>query len=416
MDTEGKFNQASYQTFTHSRLFPESELASIVDFGFAPLANSLQKSASDLAPVAPLHLCFSEKAACAELSVTVDPAQLFSSYLWVTGTSVTAAKYSSEFCERLLKQHPSAKKIAEVASNDGTFLRPFLERGLQVLGIDPAQNIAEKANAEGILTEVEFFDAKTALALKSKYGSYDLMVARNVLPHVPDPREILIGFERLLSADGIGAIEFHSARTIFEELHYDSIYHEHVTYLTLTCLSRLLRNVGLQPYDIFKSPISGGSTVVLFSKTPRQVSAELTDELQKEAESGVLTLEGWQQFSTRVRAHISKFKDLLSGEFQSGKRILGYGASARSMTLIHASDTARMLVEIVDNSPLKQGLYSSTGNIPIVTSDTANFNDSVVVLLAWNFTDELLRLLKEKHKFSGDVVIPLPGDPKIVRI
>ena len=409
---------AKYQQFSHCRLFPESELQSVVDFGFAPLANSLQESRISEAPAAPLHLCFSPRAKCAQLSVTVDPEQLFSQYLWVTGTSATAENYSKEFCQRLISENPKAKNVAEVASNDGTFLRPFLEKGLEVLGIDPAQNIVQEANKAGIKTEALFFGKQTASDLKQKYGSYDLVIARNVLPHVPDSREIVAGMAELLNDEGVGAIEFHSARTIFEQLHYDSIYHEHVYYFTLTCMTLMLKSYGLEPYDIFKSPISGGSIVVLFSKQQRKQGYELLNELSQEENSGVLTTDGWRKFSERVQIHIGKFKQLLDKEIESGKHLVGYGASARSMTLIHASQTTALIGQIIDNNLLKQNLFSSTGNIPILSSEKINFSDPKlsIVLLAWNFTDELLTLLKQKHKFSGNVVVPLPSLPKIVSL
>jgi hypothetical protein len=408
-------NLANYKTFTSCRFFPEAELTSIVDFGFAPLANSLQKSVIEKAPVAPLHLCFSQKAGCAQLSVTVDPEQLFSEYVWVTGTSATAGKYSNEFCDRLLLECPKAKKVAEVASNDGTFLIPFQQKGLEVLGIDPAQNIAEAANKAGIHTEAKFFSKATATELKKKYGCYDILIARNVLPHVPDSREIIAGIAELIADDGVGAIEFHSARTIFEELHYDSIYHEHVYYLTLSCMCILLKSYGLKAFDIFRSPISGGSIVVLFSKQSRDQTSALTTELLDEEQSGVLTTNGWNRFASRVKEHFGKFNALLKEEKDGGAHLLGYGASARSMTLIHASNTASLIDQIVDNNPLKQNLFSSTGNIPILSSEKTDFQraNTSIVLLAWNFTDELLKLLKDKHHFSGKVIIPLPDLPRV---
>lgn len=409
---ERGLSPANFITAQNCRLFPNSALEPVIDFGWAPLANSLRESSDATAPAAPLILKFSERAKCGQLSVTVDPAQLFSQYVWVTGTSATATAYSKLFCKQMLEAKPDAKKVVEIASNDGTFLLPFKERELQVLGIDPAENIALKAKQVGIPTEVLFFDKKSAESLLSRYGKFDLIYARNVLPHVPDPREIIEGIAGLLSPTGVGAIEFHSSKTILEELHYDSIYHEHIYYLTLTTVSDLLHSYELKPFDLFRSPISGGSLVLLFSLESRTPSESLKDELASEESSDVLKLSGWKRFGEAVAKHQSIFKNLIQSEKNEGRKLVGYGASARSMTLLHATDTARLLNSIVDNNPLKQGLYSSTGAIPILSGEEAfATNPDTIVLLAWNFTTEIMKLLKERHNFSGNVIVPLPGAP-----
>jgi SAM-dependent methyltransferase len=260
------------------RLCGSSNIDLVLDATSQPPANSLRKPSDPAPPCIPLVLCRCASCGTLQLSETVDPEYLFSHYVWVTGTSAAAHGYAREFANNILSRATEgSQKVLEVASNDGTFLRPFLSLGHAVVGVDPAANIAETANQAGILTYPSFFGAATSGTVVEKHGRFDVVFARNVLPHVKDPNDVVAGMVAALTPGGLLAIEFHRADTILAELHYDSIYHEHLFYHSLASIERLTGPHGLHVFDITLSPISGGSYVAYFSREPRAPSAALTE-------------------------------------------------------------------------------------------------------------------------------------------
>jgi len=307
----------------------------------------------------------------------------------------------------------AAGAVYEVASNDGTFLRPFAEGGMRVLGIDPAQNIADAASKAGIPTVADFFGTSCASRVVTAHGAADIILARNVLPHVPEPRDIVAGMAICLRDNGIGAIEFHRADTIVRELHYDSIYHEHVCYFSLRDVERLLDSAGLHAFDVDDSPISGGSWVIYFAKKRRPVTAAL--ELARSTESRLRLDEGytWHDFANRCHDHAREFTNLVREAATSGQRIIGYGASARSSTLLnYCGIGTRDLACIADKSPHKHGTIAPGSDLPIVAPATAFAQrPDRVALLAWNFRDEILEDMARDFQWRGPVLVPLPGKP-----
>lgn len=268
------------------RLCRSAHLDTIIDLGAQPPANSLRHLKSEELPRVPLALCRCASCGGVQLTHTVAPEFLFKNYIWVTGTSATAKKYGDAFCSALQSRSSATAPglVIEIASNDGTFLRPFSLWGWNVLGIDPADNIARLASDAGIPTRSEFFGTLCAKDVVSAHGRAKMVFARNVLPHVPDPTDIVQGMSTCLDSDGIGAIEFHRADIILGELHYNSIYHEHVFYYSLRDVEGLLQKAQLFPFDIMESPISGGSWVVFFSKRPRDEVVPLS---AREAENTI---------------------------------------------------------------------------------------------------------------------------------
>ena len=257
----------TYETIDSCRLCFSKNLSDVLDLGDQPPANSLRSTLDQDVPVAPLKLVQCQECSAVQLTATVDPAYLFDHYVWVTGTSATARNYSEYFCAEVLKRaNPDVTFAVEVASNDGTFLRRFQEKDLSVLGVDPAKNIAKNANESGIPTLSEFFSEEVAQNILKEKGSADIVFARNVIPHVKEIHSIIKGLSDLAGDQGVVVIEFHYAKVIVDELHYDSIYHEHLYYYSLKSLNTLLQRYGLQPFDAFRSPISGGSLVLLQEK------------------------------------------------------------------------------------------------------------------------------------------------------
>jgi SAM-dependent methyltransferase len=353
-----------------------------------------------------------------QLTETVAPEHLFRDYIWVTGTSQTTRDYSQKFFEYVAQRcSHDPLFVVEVASNDGTFLQRFREHGHRVLGVDPAQNLARAAAADGIPTLPEFFGLEIAHRVTQVHGYADAVIARNVLPHVPDPNDVVAGIAHCLKDDGVGAIEFHWVDKILSDLHYDSIYHEHFFYHSLHSIGQLLVRHSLTLFDVTESPISGGSLVAYFSKAPRQATTALTEKIDWEGTRGLASLATWREFATRSLEHRRQLKEMIESEVKAGKRLIGYGASARSSTLLNfCGIDHRHLVCIADQSPLKHDRYTPGTDVLIVSPEMALAeHPDTVVLLGWNFKDEILKRLTDIG-FHGNVIVPLPNRPQLLRV
>ncbi len=410
--------QALSRKIESCRLCGGKHLETILDLGSQPPANSLRASLSETVPTVPLVLCRCDACGVVQLTETIQPEFLFSQYVWVTGTSKGAQAYSQKFRDEMLKRVGGKAGFAvEVASNDGTFLRPFNESGVKVLGVDPAQNIAAQATKDGIETVAEFFGVAAATKVTAKHGKAQAVFARNVLPHVPDPRDVIAGMSECLADDGVGAIEFHRADTIVRELHYDSIYHEHFFYYALRDVEGMLKQTGLTAFDVMPSPISGGSWVVYFTRTPRAPTAAITEARQNETALGLDKAEGWRAFAKACRTHRETFTRMLREGRAKSQRMVGYGASARSSTLLNYCGIGRQDLDAVfDKSSYKHGKFTAGTNLPIVSPEEGfKTRPDRVVLLAWNFTDEILDDMEKSFGWKGPVLLPLPGEPKWIR-
>ena len=403
-----------YETIKCCRICGSDNIEEVLNLGEQPPANSLYRSDEKRPPAVPLRLMYCQKCSTVQLGEDVDPKYLFGEYLWVTGTSATAEQYSHEFAKKALSQVVDQNKspyIVEIASNDGTFLKRFIEKGCKVLGIDPAKNIAELAVKNGIPTKADFFTLDLAERLVEKEGKADIVFARNVIPHVKEIHSVIGGINTLINEGGVGIIEVHNAGLILEELHYDYIYHEHLFYYTLKTISGLIERYGLHVFDVMLSPISGGSWVIYFSKNKKEKTKELIKHEKKELENNINSYHRWVEFSDQVTVHSEKLKKMV---MQSDKKIPAYGASARSSTLLNfCGITNKHISVVIDKNPMKNGLMTAGSNIPVVS-----FEDGLkeikssekILLLAWNFQDEIVQELREAG-FSGKFIIPLPGDP-----
>jgi hypothetical protein len=406
-------------TISHCRLCNSSDLENVLDLGNQPLANSLRQIESLPNELFPLIICRCGKCGTIQLTETVSPDILFDHYVWVTGTSEGARIYSHIFKDSVLSRINSDPKfIVEIASNDGTFLKPFQRIGIKVLGVDPAKNIAQMAVDEGIPTLPLFFGLQAAQKIIHDHGKADIVFARNVIPHVANAKDVVAGIAELLQLNGTGIIEFHRADIILEELHYDSIYHEHLFYHSIHSMTILLNQFGLIPYDLTESPISGGSYALYFSHVRKPVSEAFTNAVLRETHLGTGKLSSWQDFATACNAHKTKLLHMIQAYKNQGNKIIGYGASARSSTMLNYCGIDGQYLECVaDRAELKHGKLTPGTDLMIVSpSDAFLAKPDIILLLAWNFKDEILNQIQNEFGWSGDVIIPLPNDPEVVRV
>lgn len=400
------------------RICSSKKITEFLDLGDQPFANSLLKKIGEKEKFYPLSLSFCGNCSLVQLNETANPKELFSNYVWVTSISKIAREYAKVFFKDIKARIKKTKKdyILEIASNDGTFLLPFMRAGYKVLGVDSAKNIARLARKNGVPTRCEFFGIDSANKIQKKYGLAKVIIARNVLPHVANIHDFVKGISKCLSRDGLLVLEVHYAKKIHEDLHYDSIYHEHLCYFTLKSLEKLLNQYNLFIKDLGVSPISGGS-LVIYAKKGKVKELKVVKKYRKAEEKiKVNTLKSWENFANKIKLHKEKLLKILVKN--NGKNLVGYGASARSSTMLNYCNIDSKLIPIIaDGNPLKQGSYTAGTHILIESPDKVmKRNPSVVVILAWNFGKEIIKILKEKYKFKGKLVIPLPNDPKVIRL
>jgi len=396
--------KSGYLKISNCRVCGSADLSSVLNLGNHPLANSLKKDVLANEIKIPLLLTLCEDCKVAQLGHTVDPKIMFTNYLWVTGTSQTTKIHAEKFCndaEKILNKIP--KTVLEIASNDGTFLEPFKALGSKVFGIDPANNIAELANKKGLTTIVDFFSKDSHEKYKNIIGNVDFIFARNVLAHVPKPMDFLDGMEKFMSQDTIGSVEFHYNNKIIDELHYDSIYHEHYFYYSIENIKFMLSKKNLHIFDIKESPINKGNIAIYFSKKnlPNSVLLNKYIEIEKNFDVNFK----WRNFAKLSNKHRDDFITCLD----KYENIIGFGSSARSSTLLNfANINNNKIKKIVDNNQLKHNRYTAGSNIQIVSPNEIEWSkEKTVLVLAWNFYDEIKSYLIEK-KFKGTLIKPFP--------
>ncbi len=404
-----------FETISSCRSCGQDGLIDILHLGTQPLANSLVPAGKKDIKKISLSTAFCPRCALFQLKETVSKEVLFDHYVWVTKTSKGARDYAEIFADRVL-QKVSLKKgdlVFEIASNDGTILKAFMARGIAVVGIEPAQNIAEMARQDGVRTDCSYWNEKTAQRLTGEYGAPKVVIARNVIPHVSELHSVIEGIAMAIGESGVGVIEFHSGSIIAQELHYDSIYHEHLCFFTAHSMSRLLEKYGLYPYAVDTSPISGGSLVFYFSKVKRDPEPSYTDVLEEEKRSGIHERFVWEDFAKRALAHREKTLRLLDS--LKGKTIVGFGSSARSSTFINFCGIGKnYLKAIIDNNPMKQGLMTPSGDVPIVSFDQGMaLKPDIIFVLAWNFGREIMDECSHRG-FAGQFIMPFPKEPRLI--
>jgi 2-polyprenyl-3-methyl-5-hydroxy-6-metoxy-1,4-benzoquinol methylase len=386
------------------RICSSKSLKSVINLGKQAPANSLKKKISKQNKV-PLHIVKCKKCSVLQLDATINPKYLFSKYLWVTGTSDEVKKYREYFVRKIEKKNLNKRNILEIASNDGFFLKKFKKKGFNVLGVDPAKNIVKKANKDGINTLPLFFNEKTADIVQKKYFNPDIIICRNVIPHAENINAVIGGISRILDENGKAYIEFHYAENISKKLHYDYIYHEHIFYFTYLSIKNLLNKHNLHPIDYFKSPISGGSLVLEISKKKIFESKKLIKLKQQENKTKINLLSHWKNLNKKCMNH----KKILLNKLHNKKNIAGYGASARSSTLLNFCGIDNKKIKFIfDKNPLKHNLYTAGSNIKILIPTKKLIKKfSCILILAWNFEKEIISYLK-KNGFKGELIVVLP--------
>jgi len=324
--------------------------------------------------------------------------EIFTDYPYLSSTSKEWLQHSSEFVERVLDRYPNlaGSYVIELASNDGYLLKYFQEKGIRVLGVDPAENVAQIAEAKGIPTIPKFFGEELAGEILEEFGKPSLIVANNVAAHVPDLIDFFSGMAKLCGTDTIVSIENPSLGYLFDKFYYDTIYHEHFSYLSIDSMSRISQKFGLTLFDVEEHPTHGGSLRYwLSSKKDIVVNPSVTYIQRKEFERGVDNSSVTQTFSQNVYSRIYELTNWLNS--QDDASVIGYGAAAKTVTTFFAANLDEAKFEmIVDANKLKQGRRLPGTGIPIFPVDELRrTKTSKVLIFPWNLEKEIVSAIKQ---------------------
>jgi len=394
----------------------------VLSLGRTPLANALvePERAGEPEDTYPLDLVRCRTCTLVQITETVPPETLFRHYAYFSSFSDTMVRHARQLVERLVEDRRlGASNLAmEIASNDGYLLQHYLSAGVPVLGIEPAENIAAVARQKGIRTESEFFGESFARILATRGEQADVIHANNVLAHVADLPGFVTGLGIALAPRGLVVIEVPYLKDFLDRTEFDTIYHEHLCYFSLTALDRLFTAHGLVAVHVERLPIHGGS-IRLFAAhekgTPPYDRTEIDALLSEEQEWGVDSPAPYEQFAARVAAWKVALTQLLRELKKRGNRIAAYGAAAKGATLLNFAGIGRDIVDFVaDRSTYKQGKLMPGSRLPIrPPSALVDEQPEYALLLAWNFADEVLAQQDEFRRRGGKFIIPIP-EPRIV--
>ncbi len=403
---------------THScRLCGTSLNRTFVDLGMSPLCESYIAAdrADDPETFYPLHVRVCESCLLVQLPAYVAGEDIFSDYAYFSSYSDSwvahAKRYADDMTARLgLGPH---SLVTEVASNDGYLLQHFAAAGVPVLGVEPAANVAQAARAKGIRTEVRFLGPQAGREIAQRYGRADLVVANNVLAHVPDIRGFAAGLRALVAGGGLVTLEFPHLLRLIEGRQYDTIYHEHYSYLSLLTASRVLATAGLTVVDVDELATHGGSLRVHArpAQTAGEPASRVKAVLDAEDRAGLHALGGHEGFATEVLQIKSELLGFLLAAAREGRSVAGYGAPGKGNTLLnHCGIRSDLLPYTVDRSPVKQGKFLPGTRIPVYPPDQlARTRPDYVLVLPWNLRAELTTQLEYVREWGGRLVFPIPG-------
>ena len=392
-----------------------TDAAMILDLGLQPLANNLLTPA-DLAkpePKFPLRLAVCKSCWLLQITDLVPPVELFSEYLYFSSFSDLMLRHAREAAEGYIVEFGlnSQSLVVEIASNDGYLLQNFVKANVPCLGIEPAANIAKVAREKGIETLEEFFGCGIATKLAGENRQADLILGNNVFAHAPDTNDFVAGLNKLLKPNGRIALEFPYGVEFIEHNEFDTIYHEHVFYFTLTALQPLFARHGLTIFRVERLLIHGGSLRLFAGHTGKHpVEASVTKLLAEEKQKGVDTLAGYEGFASQVHTVKQELVELLARLKKEGKRVAAYGASAKGSTLLNFFGVgAGDLDFVVDRSTYKQGRLTPGTHLPILPpEELLKRQPDYTLLLTWNFADEILAQQKAYRDAGGKFIIPIP--------
>jgi SAM-dependent methyltransferase len=388
-----------------------------VDLGMSPLCESYvpAERLGEMEPFYPLHVRVCERCLLVQLEEFVPPEEIFTEYAYFSSYSDSWVAHAREFAHSAVERFGLGgdSLVMELASNDGYLLQHVVEKGIPALGIEPAANVAEAARERGIETVVEFFGRELADTLVAEGRRADLLVANNVLAHVPDLNDFVAGMERVLAPDGVITIEFPHLAQLVAGNQFDTIYHEHFSYFSFLTVRTVLRAHGLEAFDVDELETHGGSLRVYAQRgsgARRPLSPGVVELADRERALGFDRLEGYTAFAPRVIETKGRLLEFLIECRRDGKRVAGYGAPGKGNTLLNYCGIRTDLLEFtVDRNPYKHGQFLPGTRIPIHDPEELDrARPDFILILPWNLKDEIAAQLSHTREWGARLVVPIP--------
>ena len=391
------------------------KLRAVLDLGKTPLANSLlsEEQLKESEPKFPLLLAFCEGCSLVQITHSVPPEDLFREYIYYSSFSDTMLTHAHGLVEQMISEESLTQKsfVVEAASNDGYLLKNYVAKDIPVLGVEPARNIAKAANDAGVRTVDEFFDDDYAKKIVEEHGQADVFHANNVLAHVPDLNGFVAGIRTLLKPKGVAVVEVPQVKEMLRNLCFDTIYHEHLSYFSLYALKTLFYRHDLELTHVEELDIHGGS-LRIYARPVEDAKRKgsVFQLLETERKLGVDQFASYENFAERVEVLGEELNNVLEKYKSQGAKIAAYGAAAKGSTLMNYFDIDKRLVSfVVDRSTHKHGSFMPGTHQPIhPTKHLMREQPDLVLLLSWNFKDEILRQQTDFRARGGKFVVPIP--------
>ncbi len=403
------------------RICQGAKLRRILSLGPTPLANAFLREEEKHLPERyfPLDVYLCKDCSLVQLLDVVDPRVLFKDYVYVSSTSPVFVAHFADFAQKVFTRFSLNEDslVIDIGSNDGILLRPFKKLGARVLGVEPDRSIGATARKAGVETLTSFFSLDVAKKILKKYGDADIITATNVFAHVDDIHGLVQGVRHLLSKNGVFIIEVPYLVDFLEKNLFDTVYHEHLSYFSVTALKAFFDKVGMTITHVEKVPTHGGSLRVFSAKTSsvHTASPSVRAFLAKEKKLKLKDEKVYDAYRKRIEGNKVTLLALLQKLREQGKTIAGYGAPAKGNTLLNffaiGNDT---LTFIIDDNPLKQGRYTPGKRIPVVSSDMLRTDPpDYLLIIAWNFAESIIKKNEAFKKSGGKFIVPVP-DPRIL--
>lgn len=427
MNSHTKFQLGGSAKHEHGgscRLCGKELAHDFVDLGMSPLCESFLRAdqVDHAEPFFPLHAYVCDDCFLVQLKEYVSPSDIFREYAYFSSYSTSWVEHARRYCAMIKDRLGlgSESLVVELASNDGYLLQHFLPLGVPVLGIEPAKNIAETAIAKGVPTITEFFGVALARQLVSEGRKADLIAGNNVLAQVPDLNDFVAGMAILLKPDGVVTLEFPHVAKLIDENQFDTIYHEHFSYFSLSTIARMAEKHGLKIIDVEEIPTHGGSLRVYLalSDSRHQIAPAVGALLTTEKNAGLLDVASYQAFGEKVKRTKRELLQFLIDAKNAGKSICGYGAPGKGNTLLNYCGIGRDFLEFtVDRNPYKHGRYTPGMHIPILPVDAIDAaRPDYILILPWNLEREIVQQMRHVADWGAKFIVPIPTvkviDPK----
>jgi SAM-dependent methyltransferase len=385
--------------------------------GVSPLANSYltENQLNRMEPFFPLKAFVCGSCFLVQLPVYESPESIFGEYAYFSSYSESWLDHARTYTEMMLERYPvgPGSLVIEIASNDGYLLRYFRERGINVQGIEPAKNVAAAAQKAGVPTLVEFFGAELANRLVREGKKADLLIGNNVLAHVPNLNDFVVGMKSVLAPKGVITMEFPHLMRLIDENQFDTIYHEHFSYFSLITVEKIFSSHGLVVFDVEELPTHGGS-LRIYSRNAedasKPVNARVTELIAREQTFGLRDVDFYRSYGSRVKEKRSEILEFLTQLKRERKTVVGYGAPAKGNTLLNYCGIRTDIIDYtVDRNPHKQGCFLPGSQIPVLSPEKIReTKPDYLLILPWNLKDEIMAQMGHIREWGGSFAVLIP--------